>query len=172
MRASDLHAVHAGQPDVQQHQLEARARSAPPGRLRRFRAASACVAFVLQHAGQRLRGSPARRPRSGCARGLHARLSATAAVSTASAGRYRARGNLDDEARARRLVVLHADLGVVLGQMWLTMARPRPVPRPLVEKYGRNSFSLSSAEMPQPVSATTSSTVSGAAGAAWRRRGP
>ena len=29
--------------------------------------------------------------------------------------------------------------------MWLTMARPRPVPRPLVEKYGRNSFSLSSA---------------------------
>ena len=28
--------------------------------------------------------------------------------------------------------------------MWLTMARPRPVPRPLVEKYGRNSFSLSS----------------------------
>ena len=33
------------------------------------------------------------------------------------------------------------------------------MPRPLVEKYGRNSFSLSSAEMPQPVSATSSSTV-------------
>ena len=46
--------------------------------------------------------------------------------------------------------------------MWLTMARPRPVPRPLVEKYGRNSFSLSPAEMPQPVSATSSSTVSAA----------
>ena len=28
--------------------------------------------------------------------------------------------------------------------MWLTIARPRPVPRSLVEKYGRKSFSLSS----------------------------
>ena len=45
--------------------------------------------------------------------------------------------------------------------MWLTMASPRPVPRPLVEKYGRNSFSFSSGETPQPVSAITSSTVSG-----------
>ena len=45
-------------------------------------------------------------------------------------------------------------------RIWFTIARPRPVPRPLVEKYGRNSFSLSSAEMPQPVSATSSSTDS------------
>ena len=39
------------------------------------------------------------------------------------------------------------------------------MPRPLVEKYGRNSFSLSPAEMPQPVSATSSSTVSRRVGA-------
>src|SRR3954453_1369596 len=27
--------------------------------------------------------------------------------------------------------------------IWLTIAKPRPVPRPFVEKYGRNNFSLS-----------------------------
>ena len=48
--------------------------------------------------------------------------------------------------------------------MWLTIASPRPVPRFLVEKYGRNSFSLSSGLTPQPESATTSSTVSAAPG--------
>ena len=36
--------------------------------------------------------------------------------------------------------------------IWLTMASPRPVPFFLVEKYGRNSFSLSSSEIPGPES--------------------
>ena len=39
-----------------------------------------------------------------------------------------------------------------------------PVPRPLVEKYGRNSFSRSSAVMPQPLSATINSAVSATPG--------
>ena len=36
----------------------------------------------------------------------------------------------------------------------LTMASPNPVPRCLVEKNGRNSFSLSSTGIPGPLSAT------------------
>src|ERR1700733_8046399 len=44
--------------------------------------------------------------------------------------------------------------------MRLTMANPRPVPRFLVEKYGRKSFSLSSRVTPCPVSATEISTAS------------
>src|SRR5205823_9677156 len=39
-------------------------------------------------------------------------------------------------------------------RIWFTMASPNPVPRPLVEKYGRKRRSLSSAETPQPVSAS------------------
>ena len=50
-------------------------------------------------------------------------------------------------------------------RIWLTIASPRPVPRPLVEKYGRNSFSFCSAVMPQPVSAKMISTVSASPGA-------
>ena len=42
----------------------------------------------------------------------------------------------------------------------LTMARPSPVPRCLVEKYGRNNRSFTSRETPCPVSETTSSTAS------------
>src|SRR6266852_2271967 len=44
--------------------------------------------------------------------------------------------------------------------MRAAMASPNPVPRSLVEKCGRNSLSLSSGEMPWPLSATTISTVS------------
>ena len=39
--------------------------------------------------------------------------------------------------------------------IWLTMARPRPVPFFFVEKWGRKSLSLSSTGMPGPVSATS-----------------
>src|SRR5712691_9641370 len=44
--------------------------------------------------------------------------------------------------------------------MRAAMARPSPVPRSLVEKCGRKSLSLSSGEMPVPVSETQISTVS------------
>src|SRR6267142_5296546 len=44
--------------------------------------------------------------------------------------------------------------------MRAAMARPKPVPRSLVEKCGRNSLSLSSGEMPWPVSETQISMVS------------
>src|SRR5579863_309069 len=44
--------------------------------------------------------------------------------------------------------------------MRAAMARPRPVPRSLVEKWGRKSLSLSCGEMPWPVSATIISTKS------------
>ena len=42
----------------------------------------------------------------------------------------------------------------------LAMARPRPVPRSFVEKCGRKRRSLSSGEMPWPVSAISISTAS------------
>src|SRR6476619_1973869 len=44
--------------------------------------------------------------------------------------------------------------------MRAAMARPRPVPRSLVEKWGRKSLSLSCGDMPWPGSATTISTKS------------
>src|SRR6266705_993879 len=44
--------------------------------------------------------------------------------------------------------------------MRAAMARPRPVPRSLVEKCGRKSLSLSSGEIPVPVSETQITTVS------------
>src|ERR1039458_6869301 len=44
--------------------------------------------------------------------------------------------------------------------MRLTMAKPSPVPRFLVEKYGKKSFSLSSRVTPWPESATVISTAS------------
>ena len=50
----------------------------------------------------------------------------------------------------------------------LTMAKPRPVPRCLVEKKGRNSFSLSSGAMPGPLSATVISATSCSASSAVR----
>src|SRR5438034_1750648 len=46
------------------------------------------------------------------------------------------------------------------AMMRAAMASPRPVPRSLVEKCGRKSLSLSSGEMPLPVSATDISTAS------------
>src|SRR5205823_3197476 len=45
------------------------------------------------------------------------------------------------------------------------IASPRPVPRSLVEKWGRKSLSLSSGEIPRPVSATEISTASASASA-------
>ena len=49
------------------------------------------------------------------------------------------------------------------AMMRAAMASPRPVPRSLVEKCGRKSLSLSSGEMPCPVSATQICTASASA---------
>ena len=53
--------------------------------------------------------------------------------------------------------------------IWLTMASPSPVPFFFVEKWGRKSLSLSSTEMPGPVSATSIRTWRASASYAVRR---
>ena len=72
-----------------------------------------------------------------------------------SRGRPRAHASsgrqLDHEARPLRRVVLDADVPVVVAtRRGCTIARPRPVPRFLVEKYGTNSSSGPRARCPGP----------------------
>src|ERR1019366_5256064 len=160
-----LHAVHAGQPDIQQHQFETAAGQRLQARLAAGRGLYR-VALVFQHAAQGLADprlvihypNPSRFHiftaegfRSASAAGGGGSFSSMAGSSTVKRAPT---GWLS----STRMVPLCS------ATMWLTMARPKPVPRFLVEKYGRKSLSLSSLLTPAPESATTTSTVSAAPG--------
>ena len=125
-----LHAVQAGQPDVQQHQLEGasgeqrQAGFAVLGGIHR-------IAFVLQHAAEGLadaglvihhQNAPGFHDPAATAR---AALSVSASTGTGISTVKRApTGRLS----STRICAWCS------ATIWLTMARPRPVPRFLVEK--------------------------------------
>src|ERR1051326_450137 len=157
----DVHAVHAREPDIQEHQFEAGARQCGQAGFAAFRGLDG-VSFVFEYSAQRLADArlvihyqnPALLPT--CA-GAAAALSAVSVSTMAGISMM----NLAPAGwlSSTRIVALCS------LTIWLTIARPSPVPRFLVEKYGRKSFSFSSGLTPHPESATTSSTVS--AGPGW-----
>ena len=143
--------VHSRQPDVEQHQLV--------GVPLEFAAAlftaldgGGVITLIFEHAAQRL---PYERlvvdDQDTCIFHEAAASIGTAAGMTGISTMNRAPEGMLSSTRIK---------ASWSERIRLTIARPSPVPRPLVEKYGKNSFSLSSREMPQPVSATISSTES------------
>ena len=102
-----LHAVHAGQPDIQQHQFEA---AAGQRRQAGFAASDGFdgVAFVLEHAAQGTGGCRARHPLPGCAAASYVRRRPRRTAVAASARRPDA-GISTVKRAPDGLVVFHAD---------------------------------------------------------------
>ena len=143
MRASVSMSVHAGQPDIQQHQLEAPRAAARPGTPRRFPTACDRVAFVLQHAAQRL-ADPRLVVHHQNASSLHARTVTVGAALRVSAPLIAAGRNLDGEARARGWLSSTRIGAVVLGDDVADDRQAQSGAAALGRKVWQESFSLSS----------------------------
>jgi len=76
-------------------------------------------------------------------------------ASASSGGR---RGEGDDEGGATAACRVHRDGSAVASTARRAIARPRPVPELLVEKYGSNSRARASGSTPTPVSSTSRTT--------------
>ncbi len=139
----DLHTVDAGQPDIEQHQLEAGAGKGVQAGFAAFRGIGA-IAFVLEHAGQRAadfrlvvhhQDAPL----------LHAFTGAAGCACGAGVlDRLRIDGhwNLDGEARAGRQVVFHAYVRVVLGHDVADDGEAQAGAAPLGGEIGQEEFFL------------------------------
>ena len=130
-----FHAVHAGQPDIQQHQFEAAARQRRETRLAAFDGFHH-VTFVLEYAAQGLADAGLVIHHQDPPR-LHIFTTDVADVGVAGSSA------VHSPRTAGISTVKRAPTGwlsstricaLCSATMWLTIARPRPVPRFLVEK--------------------------------------
>ena len=127
-----LHAVHAGQPDIEQHQLEAAAGQRVQAGFAALHGRGG-VAFVFEHAAQRLADARLVVHHQNLRR-LHTLTAAPAAAALPPA-RPRPAAGISTVKRAPAGWLSSTRIcALCSATMWLTMARPRPVPRFLVEK--------------------------------------
>src|SRR6185437_13643130 len=148
-----LQSIAVGQPDVEQHEIEVAGADRPQPRGGIAHSLD-LVPLVAEHPRQRLLDSDLV---------IHHQNSCLHAYSLAAGP-----GSLAVCSSAGSSMMNRAPIGALSSArsvppfsstMRCTIASPKPVPRPLVEKYGRNSRCLASAGTPCPVSATTASTL-------------
>src|ERR1700674_909109 len=156
--AQRLEAVHPRKPDVQENNFEI-TRGGPLQGILSGSYSFHMVALVLKNGGERFTNASLvvhhekMRPR--CHRVASDPLwsASEAGVNSATGSSTR---NRDPTGRLSSTWMLPPCSATIRA----AMAKPSPVPRSLVEKCGRKSLSLSSGEMPVPVSETQISTVS------------
>src|SRR5579863_7058645 len=161
-------AIHLGQPDVEEHEIEAALVEQSEAFLGGGRGDD-LESFVTQERAQRFADSAfVVDDQYGCghlqpefrifspltAPSYTAGLAAGGTAGTSAAGKRMTNFVPTGKLSSTRMLPLCS------ATMRLAMARPSPVPRSLVEKCGRNSRSLSSGEIPCPLSPISITTAS------------
>src|SRR5215471_12694276 len=156
--AERFQAVHARQPDIEKHDFKIAAVDAFEGLLGRANGIDA-ILFIAKNGREGLANAFFIVDNQDFRFHTH-RSESSAARSEAAAAEISATGNSIRKREPTGWLSSTRREPPCSEMMRAAIARPRPVPRSLVEKCGRNNLSLSCGEIPCPVSATAISIVS------------